>query len=268
MIFSAANSFTAAEMTSFGFDNTGTNFSLPTSAVIVSWNATIFLISSCPNKIASSITSSGSSFAPASTIITASFEPATVKFRSDFSLCSTVGFTTNFLSIRPIRTPAIGPLNGISDTHNAQDAPIIAANSGALSCSKLKTVAIICTSFRKPSGNNGRIGRSINLAHKIPDSCGLPSRLINPPGIFPPAYIFSSKSTVNGKKSAPSRGSFDAVAQTKTTVSPYRTSTAPFACLAILPFSMTSLRPPRSISNVLKLFSRVCKIVASLRLKI
>ena len=36
----------------------------------------------------------------------------------------------NSPSINPTFTPAIGPLNGISDKHNASDAPNIAAISG------------------------------------------------------------------------------------------------------------------------------------------
>ena len=45
--------------------------------------------------------------------------------------------------MRPTRTPAIGPKNGISEIESAQDAPIIPAISGALSCSTDKTVATI-----------------------------------------------------------------------------------------------------------------------------
>ena len=51
-------------------------------------------------------------------------------------------------------------------------------------------------------------------------SDAFPSRLLNPPGIFPTAYIFSSYSTLSGKKSMPSLGSSDAVAVDNTTVSP------------------------------------------------
>src|ERR1035438_10369693 len=39
-------------------------------------------------------------------------------------------------------------------------------------------------------------------------------------------------------------------AVTRTTASPERTTTAPFACLAILPVSSVIIRPPRSISTV------------------
>ena len=138
------------------------------------------------------MTSSGSSFAPASTIITASWEPAMVRFSSDFSRCSTVGLMMNCPSTRPTRTPAIGPAHGISETESAQDAPIIAAISGGLSCSTESTVAMTSTSLRNPFGNSGRIGRSIRRAQRIASLAGRPSRLMKPPGIFPTAYIFSS----------------------------------------------------------------------------
>src|SRR5689334_22871695 len=64
-----------------------------------------------------------------------------------------------------------------------------------------------------------------------------PSRLKNPPGIFPAAYIFSSTSTVSGKKSAPSRPSVRPTTVARTTVPPHPTSTAPCACLAMTPVS-------------------------------
>ena len=50
-------------------------------------------------------------------------------------------------------------------------------------------------------------------------SLGRPSRLKNDPGIFPRAYIFSSTSIVNGKKSIESFGSLPAVVADKTMVS-------------------------------------------------
>jgi hypothetical protein len=46
-----------------------------------------------------------------------------------------------------------------------------------------------------------------------------PSRLKKPPGILPAADVFSTKSTVSGKKSIPSRG-LALVAVTSTAVSP------------------------------------------------
>ena len=57
-------------------------------------------------------------------------------------------------------------------------------------------------------------------AVRIARSVGRPSRLKNPPGIFPAAYMRSSTSTVSGKKSAPSRASVRPCAVPSTTVSP------------------------------------------------
>src|SRR6202795_1394200 len=72
-------------------------------------------------------------------------------------------------------------------------------------------------------------------AVSVPFSPGRPSRLKNEPGIFPEAYMRSSTSTVRGRKST-SR-TFPATAVQRTIVSPWRTTTAPEACLAILPVS-------------------------------
>ena len=54
---------------------------------------------------------------------------------------------TNSPSTRPTRTPAIGPSKGISEIDKAQEAPIIAGISGALSGSTDTAVATICTSL-------------------------------------------------------------------------------------------------------------------------
>src|SRR3954451_23682518 len=72
-------------------------------------------------------------------------------------------------------------------------------------------------------------------AVSVPFSPARPSRLKKEPGIFPAAYIRSSTSTVSGRKST-SRW-LPAVAVARTTVSPWRTTTDPEACLASLPVS-------------------------------
>ena len=59
------------------------------------------------------------------------------------------------------------------------------------------TVLTTCTSFLKPSANNGRIGLSIILAVNVPCSLGRPSRFKKPPGILPTEYSFSSYVNVN-----------------------------------------------------------------------
>ncbi len=78
-------------------------------------------------------------------------------------------------------------------------------------------------------------------------SPGRPSRLKKEPGILPAAYMRSSTSTVNGRKST-SR-SWPATAVARTIVSPWRTTTAPEACLAILPVSKEISLPAISTAS-------------------
>ena len=117
--------------------------------------------------------------------------PATVTVSEHASNSSPVGLITNFLPILPTITPATGPSNGISDTPSAKLEANKAVISGELFGSTDKIVLITCTSFLKFSSNIGLIGLSINLAASVADSLGLPSLLINPPGIFPTEYNFS-----------------------------------------------------------------------------
>ncbi len=130
-------------------------------------------------------------FELASTILIASLVPAILKASSDLACSSSVGLIINLPSTNPTSTPAIGPLNGISEIINAKDDPSIAVIAGELSGSLLKTMLIICTSSLNPSGNKGLIGRSIKRAFNVSTSDALPSLLKNPPGILPAAYSFS-----------------------------------------------------------------------------
>ena len=57
--------------------------------------------------------------------------------------------------------------------------------SGSISGSSESTVAITCTSLRKPSGNRGRSGRSMRREVSVSFSVGRPSRLKKPPGNLP-----------------------------------------------------------------------------------
>ena len=164
--------------------------------------------------------------------------PTTIRSRDDSSSVScSVGLTTSLPSISPIRTAPTGPAKGRGETISAAEAPLMQRMSCGVTRSAERTVQITCTSFRKPFGQRGRIGRSIMRAVRIARSVGRPSRLKKPPGIFPAAYIRSSTSTVSGKKSAPSRVSIRPWAVASTIVSPERTTTAPSACLASLPVS-------------------------------
>ncbi len=76
------------------------------------------------------MTSSGSSLAPASTIMIASRVPETTRSSSDSASWLKVGLTTNSPSMRPIRTAPTGPWKGISLMLSAADAAIGAEDVG------------------------------------------------------------------------------------------------------------------------------------------
>ncbi|CSC37034.1 Uncharacterised protein [Vibrio cholerae] len=78
-------------------------------------------------------------------------------------------------------------MNGSPEIASAAEVPIIEMMSGCTSGFTETTVAITCTSLVKPSGNSGRIGRSIRRAISVSPSEGRPSRLKKPPGILPAA---------------------------------------------------------------------------------
>ncbi len=139
---SIANSRTCCTNSSEGLRISNSNLGLPTCATMDSMNSTIFLISTWASIIALSISASETSFAPASTIIIASFVPDTVRCRRLFSRCSLVGFIMNSPSTRPTLTEPVGPIKGASLIDSAIDEPIIATMSGSTSCSTESTVAI------------------------------------------------------------------------------------------------------------------------------
>ena len=136
-----------------------------------------------------------------------------------------------------MRTAPTGPSNGMPESMSAAEAPLIMSTSCGLTRSAARTVPTTWTSLRNPSGKHGRSGRSVSRQVRIAASGALPSRRKNEPGILPAAYMRSSRSTVSGKKSAPSRTERDAVAVTRTTVSPMRIETAPSARPASFPVS-------------------------------
>ena len=156
------------------------------------------------------------------------------------------GFSTSSPPNRPTRTAPTGPRKGSGETVSAAEAPLMASTSWACSPSTERTVPMTWTSLRKPFGQSGRIGRSTMRAFRVAFSEARPSRLKKPPGILPAAYIFSSMSTVRGKKSAPSRASARPTAVARTTVSPLATTTAPSACLARRPAERVISSPPMS----------------------
>jgi len=75
----------------------------------------------------------------------------------------------------------------MSDKASAAEAALMPTISGSFCVSADNTSAITWVSLRKPSANNGLIGRSIKRLVRISRSLGRPSRLMNPPGKRPPA---------------------------------------------------------------------------------
>src|SRR6188508_240216 len=141
-----------------------------------------------------------------------------------------------------MRTAPIGPSNGIPEIISAAEAALIDSTSCGLCWSAPSTVVTIWVSLRKPSGNDGRSGRSVRRQVRIASSVGRPSRRKNEPGILPAAYDRSSTSTVSGKKSMPGRTSEAALAVVSTRVAPIVARTAPWLCGASLPVSNESVR--------------------------
>ena len=127
----------------------------------------------------------GNLVAPASIIVSASRVPTTIRSSDESAICWYVGLTTNSPSIRPIRTPPTGPRKGSGEIASAAEAPLIARTSCGTTMSAERTVQMTCTSFRKPFGQSGRIGRSIMRAVSVARSVARPSRLKKPPGILP-----------------------------------------------------------------------------------
>ena len=132
-----------------------------------------------------SITSLGTSFAPASIMTILSAEPATVKFRSETLRWAVMGFSTISPSTKPTLMAAMGPAKGMSEMLMAMEAAIKPAISGELSTSLARTVTTTETSLRMSLGNSGRMGRSIIREVRIAFSVGRPSRFRKEPGILP-----------------------------------------------------------------------------------
>jgi hypothetical protein len=117
--------------------------------------------------------------------------PATTMSMSLSSSWTVVGFTTKAPSMRPTRTPANGSGNGMSERHIEVDAPTRASTSASFSWSEDTTVAMIWVSKGNALLKSGRTGRSISRDDSTSFSVGRPSRLKNPPGIRPAAYVRS-----------------------------------------------------------------------------
>ena len=188
----SANWTTASATSSGVAAGSNSNFGLPTRFCISSCSSMSCTFTSCALPIASRITASDTSFAPASTMTTASRVPATtISSALSFSWAN-VGLTTYSPLMYATRVPETGPPNGISDIVSAAEAPMIERMSGSFSWSADSVVTVIWTSFRMPLGKSGRSGRSVRRAVRMPAVLGRPSRRNQPPGIFPAAYNRSS----------------------------------------------------------------------------
>ena len=128
------------------------------------------------------------------------------------------------------------------------EAAVVAKTSAGCSLSDASRVFTRCTSRLKFFGNIGRIGRSVIRAANVASVPGRPSRLKNEPGIFPIAYIRSSKSTVRGKKSVPGRAS-PSQSVVSITVSPYRIVTDASVLGASRPIPSSKTVPPISLEK-------------------
>ena len=115
-------------------------FALPTAFWSSSWMSMSGCSARWPNRMASAMTSSGRSLAPASTIMIASRVPETIRSSSESASSLYVGLTTNSPLMRPMRTAPTGPANGISLIVSAADAAMVPRTSGSFSWSVERTV--------------------------------------------------------------------------------------------------------------------------------
>jgi hypothetical protein len=81
----------------------------------------------------------------------------------------------------------MGPEKGMPDTIRAAEAPLMANTSWGFTLSAPMIVPTMWTSLRKPSGKEGRRGRSIRRQVRMAESGARPSRRKKLPGIFPAA---------------------------------------------------------------------------------
>ena len=197
---------------------------ISTSAANSNWRSmlceiTVLAFASPSTTAASSLGASPSAtrrtppgVAPASTIITSISpselrRPATVISNTPSAISWWVGKATHSPLMRARRAAPMGPWRGMGLTVRAAEAPIRARTSKGFSPSMERGIATTWVSQRKLSEKDGRSARSISLQPRIAPSLGLPSRRKKDPGMRPAAYMRSSKSTVSGKKSIPSRNS-------------------------------------------------------------
>ena len=81
----------------------------------------------------------------------------------------------------------MGPSKGMPEIISAAEAALMARTSCGFTWSAPTMVPTTWTSLRKPSGKDGRSGRSMSRQVRMAWSELLPSRRKNEPGIFPAA---------------------------------------------------------------------------------
>ncbi len=155
-----------------------------------------------PRATSSSLTSS----APPSTIMIESFEPATTSSMSLYSSCWNVGLSTQLSCMRPTRTAAIGPCNGIFDAFERERGRDEREHVGVVLLIRRDDVDEDLDFVLEAFGEE-RADRAVDdaAAERSRGRCGRPSRLMKPPGILPAAYVFSWYSTGAGRTGAGSR---------------------------------------------------------------
>ena len=176
-IFDPAAAATRSTIAGSLAGGTNSRFGLPTAARSFSCRSMSGWAALWANMSASISTSSATSAPLPSTMTMASRLAATNRSSSDSSRWAKVGLTTNWPPIRPTRTPANGPAQGMSERCSAIDAPVMASTSVGFSRSAESTVAMTWVSKRQPLGNSGRQGRSMRREVSTSSSVRRPSRL-------------------------------------------------------------------------------------------
>ena len=123
------------------------HFGMPALAAssICSWQ--ICLMAPCASSSASTSVSSSISSAPASTMVMASGVPQTTRSSVESCSSTSVGFSSSWPSMRPMRTAPTGPMKGSGDSISAADAPFMPRMSCPCTWSAESVVMITCTSF-------------------------------------------------------------------------------------------------------------------------
>ena len=106
------------------------------------------MIFPCATSSACNSVSSGTSSAPASTIVRPCFVPTTIRSSVEVCVCGSVGLTTSSPSIMAMRTAPTGPMKGSGDSINAAEAPLMQRMSCGVTRSADSVVQITCTSLR------------------------------------------------------------------------------------------------------------------------